>query len=351
MSEAFLMNHGGVRFKSLRVPVLPDKTSYLYYNGTIYDTVDLTGAKIVADIGKSEVTLTPDNYSAVMTITSDTTAEWLIEATINGTTRHVVIPLVLYAPDPILNNNSWETIAKMSAESFAESFWSVGDTKTEVINGVSHSFRIIGFNHDDLNSADSRYDDSTYNNAYYDSVNHKRYAGITFQSVEAMGSSKMNNTDTNRGGWEECLMRTETIVDVYDSFPSDMKDVLRTVSKRTINGGVLLPANPETVITSADKVFLLAVSEVTTDSSDYRYARSSLPEQAVNSMYEAYMDNGIDGILSKSEEGEWLRSPHNMRMCSAANHFAHIRSDGTIQAAEDSSHATQIYEYYPAFCV
>ena len=69
----------------------------------------------------------------------------------------IVPPLV--APqlvDPVLNNNSWETISKVSQMGLAAQYWSVGDTKTITINGavgnttfsnLSIDAYIIGFNH------------------------------------------------------------------------------------------------------------------------------------------------------------------------------------------------------------
>ena len=38
--------------------------------------------------------------------------------------------------DPVLNNNSWETISKISQAGLAAQYWNVGDTKDIVINGT-----------------------------------------------------------------------------------------------------------------------------------------------------------------------------------------------------------------------
>ena len=58
--------------------------------------------------------------------------------------------------DPVLNNNSWETISKISQAGLAAQYWNVGDTKDIVINGtvgdttftnLTVQAFIIGINH------------------------------------------------------------------------------------------------------------------------------------------------------------------------------------------------------------
>lgn len=347
MSEAFLVGNNGIRFKRLTVPVPPDKTRYIVINDD-ETLIDMSGAKIAAEIGKTLVTLTPDNYSYSPVEAAPGVDKIIVSSRISGTTRTVDIPIDVVEPDPILDNNSWEVISYVSARGFASRIWSVGDVKTETINGVLHSFRIIGFDHDDLNESDPWAARADYNQQAYDAVTGKRYAGITFQSVEAMGTSVMNTGATTKGGWEECRMRTEKMPETYDSFPSDMQDVIRTVNKRTIKGGKL-EYYDEVVVTSADKVFLPSVAEVTKNASYLDLI--STPERNATSIYEAYDDNGVADILSKSETGEWLRSPHNMKICSQANHFVFISGNGIIDSGEPNSSSYNVYEFFPCFCV
>lgn len=336
MSEAFLVGNNGVRFKRLRVPVLPDKTTYLYFNGTFYDDVDLTGAKIVADIGRSEVTLTPDNYTYEMNILSDTAAEFLVEATIGSTTKRASIPIVLLTPDPILDNNSWRMISIVSAAGLAGEIWNIGDIKTETINGTLKSFRIIGFDHDYLDSSDSRYSDSSYNqDAYADG---KRYAGITFQTTEEWGEEKMNMSATNVGGWKTCLMRTNVMPAVYESFTDDMKAVIRTVNKRT---AVYLGSNNrDNMVDCADEVFILAAKELVD-------SNTSAPtiENTELSQYEYYA-NG-NPLPHDETQPEWLRSTHKAESCSSHEHFLYVKSGDRVEY----TNANIYYDYYPAFCV
>lgn len=340
MSEAFLVGNNGIRFKRLTVPVPPDKTTYLHYNGTIYGGADpdLTGAKIVAVIGKSEVTLTPDNYTYEMNILSDTSAEFLVEATIGSTTKRVSIPLVLRTPDPILDNNSWEIISMVSAAGFADEIWSIGDVKTETIDGTLKSFRIIGFDHDYLASSDSRYSDSSYNqDAYADG---KRYAGITFQSMDAE-NGRMNTSATNVGGWESCLMRVNAMPTVYESFTDDMKAVIRTVNKRT--AVFIRMASDDVMVDCADKVFILAAKE--------QFGSNTVAppiESEELSQYEYYVDG--NPLLQDETRPEWLRSTHRANTCADHEHFLYIgKSDNSV--AVRFTNANIYYDYYPAFCV
>lgn len=345
MSEAFLVNHGGLRFKKLRVPVLPEKTTLLYFNETLFDNADMAGAKIVADIGKSEVTLTPDNYTYEFNILSDTTAEYLIEATIGGTTRQVSIPLVLQGPDPILDNNSWEVISKVSAAGFAGEFWSVGDIKTETIDGTMKNFRIIGLDHDYLDSSDERYSDTSYNQSAYSDG--KRYAGITFQTTGEWSSegSKMNTIITNAGGWLTSEMRTTTMPAVYDSFTDDMKAVIRTVNKRT---GCYNASSDRDVMTDcADKVFILAEKEILNVISGYHKA----PLNEVNELtqYEWYVNHQSDCLSDKKDE--WLRSAHDKNACPDHRHYLVARGNSADQLTTFFEDTNVKQAYRPAFCV
>ena len=193
MGEAFLLNNGGgLRLRELQVTVQPNKTRYVVI-GSIGQNVDLTGAKIVAKLGQELVTLTPDNYTYVPAgqVTTGVNAI-VVSTTLGGITKDCNIPITVVAPDPVLNNNEWEIISMVSASGLASTIWSVGDEKQEVVNGVQRTFRIIGFNHDDLAAQDERVNDVEYNAAAYDSGNNIRYAGITFQYKESAGTGKIH---------------------------------------------------------------------------------------------------------------------------------------------------------------
>lgn len=137
------------------------------------------------------------------------------------------------AVDPVLENNSWETIQKVVSEGRAQEVgWSIGDTKTLNINGEVKTARIIGFDHDAENSA-------------------------TFMLVEHISEDGRDAKWSNEGGWEESFMRSWLNGTVYDSM-TDVKDYIKPVSKMSNNLGFGGQVATETT----DKVFLLSVKEI-----------------------------------------------------------------------------------------
>lgn len=164
-----------------------------------------------------------------------------------------------------LNDNSWAVIKLVADARKGANYWSVGDCKEVTLNGkVSDGLTlsnysawvyIIGFDHN----------------------SEREGTGITFQGFKATkngtpvcltdsgySSSKssgtwfnMNNTDTNAGGWEACLMRKNVMPLIKAAFPSDLQAVIKTSTIFTTQGN----GNGACTATQ-DKVFLLAEYEV-----------------------------------------------------------------------------------------
>lgn len=167
--------------------------------------------------------------------------------------------------DKILNNNTWEVIKQVSDRKQGQNFWSVGDCKQITMNGkVSDGLTltnysawvfIIGFNHNAEREGN----------------------GITFQGFKATkngtpvcladsgyGSDhtsgtwfNMNNSQSNSGGWEACLMRKNVMPLIKAAFPSDLQAVIKpsTIFTAPDAGNIELTS-------TQDDVFLLAEFEV-----------------------------------------------------------------------------------------
>ena len=174
------------------------------------------------------------------------------------------------APPPpvlnsVLNENSWRAIKWASENNVGQNYWAVGDCKEVTMNGkVSDGLTltdytawvyIIGFNHNaekegngiafqGFKATDKGTDvclvDSGYNN--------QNSSGTWFN---------MNNTLTNAGGWEACLMRKNIMPLIKAAFPSDLQTVIKpsTVFTAPDTGDIELTA-------TEDDVFLLAEYEV-----------------------------------------------------------------------------------------
>ena len=99
---------------------------------------------------------------------------------------------------------------------------SVGDQITLALNNTDYVFTIIGFNHDTLlDSSD------------YGTPTTTGKAGITFQMQDCFATSyKMNDTDTNVGGWDSSLMRTSTMPLMKSYLPAEWQYVIKSVVKK-----------------------------------------------------------------------------------------------------------------------
>ena len=193
----------------------------------------------------------------------------------SGSVPPLVAPLSV---DPVLNNNSWETISKVSQMGLASQYWAVGDTKTITINGkvgattfsnLSIDAYIIGFNHNSAKEGANRIHfklgkisgvqvglvDSSYNN-----------------QVSTSGKFTMNTSNTNSGGWNGSYMRKTVLGSdstptspksntLLAALPSDLRAVMKSVTKYSDNtGGGNDTASYVTAAT--DYLFLLAEFEL-----------------------------------------------------------------------------------------
>lgn len=166
----------------------------------------------------------------------------------------------------VLDENSWSAIKLVSSLGVGESLWAVGDCKQITMNGkVSDGLTltnytawvfIIGFNHNaeregngitfqgfktaQTGGTDICLTDSGYNSS--------KTSGTWFN---------MNNTSTNAGGWEACLMRKNVMPLIKSAFPAYLQAVIKqsTIYTAPNTGDIELTA-------TQDEVFLLAEYEI-----------------------------------------------------------------------------------------
>lgn len=119
-------------------------------------------------------------------------------------------------------------------------------------------------------------------------------AGLTFGAVDCVRNSSMNSSNTNSGGWGECLMRTSTM----STLQSGMPDTLAQVRVPYVDYG------QSTILYSDDYMFLPAEKEVFG-------TRTYSPLKEAKALTQfAYYKNGGSKIksLSGSAVFWWLRS-------------------------------------------
>lgn len=181
--------------------------------------------------------------------------------------------------DPVFANNGWEDIAVACQNGTVPDTWKVGDQKTMTINGSNYNIDIIGKNHDDYADGSGK-------------------APLTFQLHDCRLSSKMNNSDTNEGGWDSTYIRSSVLSSELSRLPSAVSSAIREVSKKTTVGGY-----STTLETTREKLFLLSEKELFNTIKHSRVAEGT--------QYEYYANGGSNvKTTNGSKKGWWLRSPY-----------------------------------------
>ena len=218
----------------------------------------------------------------------------------DGTTAWADLNMVETKPKPTFADSDWATIAELSENGQAQTFFSVGDEKTiSLTTGEQVTLVILDFNHDDLTSGGK--------------------AGMTIGMKNLLATTyRMNETATNEGGWDESEMRTSTMATLLSQLPSDLQGVIKQVNKKATAGGA-----STSITTSADKLWLLAEVEVDGTTSagyadegeQYEYWKT-VKDGTVAADRIKYLSNG-----SGSANNWWLRSPNvsNSTSCRGFN--------------------------------
>lgn len=195
--------------------------------------------------------------------------------------------------------------------------WAYKITPGDTINVNNHLYAVMGFNNFNLAHR------ANYGGSH-------TTAGLTFGAVDCVTTAKMNSTDTNSGGWGNCLMRTSTM----PTLQSGMPDTLAQVRVPYVDYN-----NQSTILYSDDYLFLPAEIEVFG-------ARSYSPEAEANELTQfAYYANGGSKIKSFSGSARWwwLRSVahYNNGIFSCVNIFGN--ANGSYASGTDGA--------APCFCV
>lgn len=324
MGEAFITRRGGggVDTSLVGISITTPPNITFYYSGEVFDPAGMVVTARYAD--GNDFPIIGYTFPVAPMVEGQTLV------TISFTERDVTVTadqsITVITVSATLAENSWDVIGRVSAAGRAATTWKIGDTKTERMNYYDILFEIIGFDHDNLNIADPRYADTSYNK-------NKKKAGITFCMKEVWSGSNwsMNPTNTNVGGWENSDMRITHTQTLRGYMSSALRGVLRTVSKLTSAGD-----NSSTILTSADQLFPLSEIEVFGTT-----ARSFAGE---GERY-AYYIAGNSTIRRRASTAVvwWLRSPSS----GDSSSFAAVTTSGSIGV-----YGAGTGQYHPtAFCV
>lgn len=241
---------------------------------------------------------------------------WTVSVTINGVFNSTTCEVKAIAQYELtlstdLETFTWDAIDSISKSGKAASIWSVGDKKTINIDGANYQVQIIGFNHDTKTAGGK--------------------AGITFQMVDCMkDKAHMNSSNTNKGGWTNCAMRTSVLNSIFSKLPADLQKAIKAVDKLTSAGN-----NSATINTTSDKLFLLSEVEI--------FGYTNYSKRGEGSQY-AYYKAGNSKVKKSNGSATlwWDRSPDD-----TTSKFCIVTSDGT---ASNNSSAVPLGVAF-GFCV
>lgn len=276
-------------------------------------------------------TLTASTVNGVATIGNVGYGTWTVTAGSNTATIEVK-EFKQYKVFATLNDYSWEEISAVSQSGDAANLFSVGDTKSIVLNGtvgettfsnVKIDAYILGINHNAEVEGNNRVhfcigkvDSKTVG------LIDNQYGQYPMPSSGYFSMSYGDN-DINIGGWDACYMRRSVMQWIKNALPTDLQNILKTVTKYTDNTGGNFDSLSNVTATT-ETICLEAEFEV---HGTRTYANSY--EQNKQQQYD-YYKNGNSKVRYKYNSTSdtawwWNRSPHfNSSDC-----FCFVTTEGT----------------------
>ena len=139
----------------------------------------------------------------------------------------------------------------------------------------------MGFSHDDRSDGSGK-------------------AGLTFGLKDCLNTAyQMNSSNTNAGGWGSCALRATLRGDIWNQLPSDLRGVIKEVTKKTSAGN-----SSSTINSISDTLFLFAEKEIfgstqySVNGEGTQYARFTTSNTRIKK-------------LNGSATNWWLRSPYS----------------------------------------
>ena len=276
-------------------------------------------------------TLSATSEDGIAKITGVGYGTWTVTAGSNTVTIEVK-EFKQYKVFATLNDYSWAEISAVSASGDAANLFSVGDTKSIVLNGTVGNTTfdnlkidayILGINHNAEIEGNNRI------HFCIGKVNNKTVGLIDSQynqypmTSSGYFSMSYGESDTNSGGWEGCYMRSTIMLAIKNALSTDLQNVLKTVTKYTDNtgGGSNSSSN---VTATTETICLEAEFEV---HGVRKYANSY--EQNKQQQYD-YYKNGNSKIRyeynnTNSAVFWWNRSPYS----ADSSNFCGVYTNGT----------------------
>ena len=318
-----------------------------------------SGATVTATKGSKVVSGTSVNGTCTLTVPEE--GEWTVSAILDGKTSDSNIVNVVSSYDTvlefvsastILNDNSWETIRKISDAGTGANYWSIGDRKavtlngtvgTQAVNGTYYVY-IIGFNHNsskegngitfgtfktalsggtDICLVDGKYGSDLTNGTKYFNMNHSSNASSGGWKGCDLRYDVLGSTNTHDGDATATTATNPVANTLMAALPSDLRAVMQPMTIYTDNTGGSSD-NASYVTKTTDYLPLLAEYEIFGKRS---YANSA--EKNYQAQYAYYSAGNSKLKYRHSETGStawwWGRSPYYF----AGSAFCFVGANGT----------------------
>ena len=224
--------------------------------------------------------------------------------------------------------DSWETIVA-SVKAGNTRGYKVGETKTiDMGTYGTHTLRVAN------TSTPSECSTTGFS---------QTACGFVLEFTDIITTHKMNDTDTNVGGWPATSMRTFVNNDIYNAIPSEIKNAI--IDTTVVSGHV--STSGETNFTSTDKLYLLSTAEVWAQGSSNTIENDTARD--VTRQLDYYKNLGTStsnysGAIKKngtSADYWWLRAARS----NSTGTFFFVSSDGDW----NNDNARRTYGVAPAF--
>lgn len=292
---------------------------------TIYVDTDIPSSPASGDVwvvvsegGNGAITFTENSplfrvsFKAVKQYGSN--GKWSnVEAYLGMSGAWVKIGVSLPFAGTPLNDFTWEQIDYVSENGLVSDYFNIGDTKNVTIGSATYVVEIVDFSHDDRADGSGK-------------------AGLTFGLKDCLNTAyQMNSSDTNDGGWGGCALRATLRGDIWNQLPSDLRGVIKEVTKKTSAGNL-----SSTINSISDTLFLFAEKEI-----------FGSTQYSVNGEGTQYARFTASNTRIKKRNGSatswWLRSPHS----NVRNGFCAL----TAQGAAAYGYASESFGVCFGFCI
>ena len=186
-----------------------------------------------------------------------------------------------------LDEVSWADIQTLIQENKFADYFSVGATKTFIVNGKTYTAEVVSIN-DGTGAASQWYPEKT----------------VDFIAKELYETKyRYNATNNNSGGFPSSEIKTTLNSTIYPLLPSDLKSVI-TAKSHSYQAGSYSSSWSSSMVTSSDNLWLPTYYEIAGGSAQY------VEGENVNNNKPYILDSKIKMVNGESSASDWwLGSP------------------------------------------